>query len=106
MLPGQLLTLNFENDNKLELKKESYKSINDLYAEYEFNAVTNDDLYNDFRKILSESILERAQKNCAVFLSGGVDSSLLPQYYRKIINYQFRHSVLDLRIKMTMKVRK
>ena len=77
MLPGQLLILNFENDNKLQLKKESYKSINDLDAEYEFNAVTNDDVYNDFRKILSESILERAQKNCAVFLSGGVDSSLI-----------------------------
>ena len=77
MLPGQLLTLNFENDNKLELKKESYKSINDLDAEYEFNAVTNDDLYNDFRKILSESVLERAPKKLCSFFIWGVDSSLI-----------------------------
>lgn len=77
MLPKQMLILNFKNEKKLDLKKETYTSINDLDIDYKFNITTKKDLYKNFKKILTESILERAQKNCAVFLSGGVDSSLL-----------------------------
>jgi len=71
--PNEMLTIQIKNDDIL-INKETYKTV---IKDYNFKLESSTSAHNLLNSIITESVLQRSRPNCGVFLSGGIDSSLI-----------------------------